>query len=102
MTLKGLYYNHTYNPATDDTFAYRYMQPHLKGLNNPYEGGTIYQKGAMPSINKKINDILLERFGKGLEASERNEKNLVTKGGRANVWYIVLLQLFFVVQVPTV
>ena len=98
LTLKGLYYNHTYNPATDDTFAYRYMQPHLKGLNNPYEGGTIYQKGAMPSINQKINDILLERFGKGLEASERNEKNLVTKGGRANVWYIVRFLDGFVVD----
>ena len=98
LTLKGLYYNHTYNPATDDAFAYRYMQPHLKGLNNPYEGGTIYQKGAMPSINQKINDILLERFGKGLEASERNEKNLVTKGGRANVWYIVRFLDGFVVD----
>ena len=98
LTLKGLYYNHTYNPVTDNAYGYRYIQPHLKGFDNPYEGGSVYQPGAMPSINQKINNILLERFGKGLEASERSEKNLVTKNGRANVWYILRFLDGFVVD----
>ncbi len=88
LMLKGLYYNHSYNPVTDNTYNYRYMQPHLEGLNNPYVDNKKYSEGNMPFINQKINDILLKRFGKGLEASQRSEKNLVTKNGRADVWYV--------------
>ena len=88
LMLKGLYYNHSYNPVTDNTYNYRYMQPHLEGLNNPYVDNKKYSEGNMPFINQKINDILLKRFGKGLEASQRSEKNIVTKNGRADVWYV--------------
>lgn len=98
LKLKGLYYSYAYNPKTDNTFTYRYMQPHLEGLNNPYVDDKIYQVGGMPSLNQKINDILLERFGEGLEESERGEKNLVSKGGRANVWYVLRFLDGFVVD----
>ena len=98
LKLKGLYYNHSYNPATDNVYNYRYMQPHLDGLNNPYVDNKKYSYGNMPFINQQINDILIERFGKGLESSERGEKNLVTKNGRANVWYIVRFLDGFVVD----
>ena len=98
LKLKGLYYNHSYNPVTDNTYNYRYMQPHLEGLNNPYVDNKKYSYGNMPSINQKINDILLERFGKGLDASQRSEKNLVTKDGRADVWYVVRFLDGFVVD----
>jgi hypothetical protein len=98
LKLKGLYYNHSYNPATDNTYNYRYMQPHLEGTNNPYVDSKKYNSGNMPFINQQINDILLERFGKGLEASERGEKNLVTKNGRADVWYVVRFLDGFVVD----
>ena len=98
LKLKGLYYNHSYNPATDNAYNYRYMQPHLEGLNNPYVDNKKYSYGSMPSINQKINDILLERFGKGLDASQRSEKNLVTKNGRANVWYVLRFLDGFVVD----
>ena len=98
LKLKGLYYNHSYNPATDNVYNYRYMQPHLDGLNNPYVDNKKYSYGSMPFINQQINDILIERFGKGLESSERGEKNIVTKNGRANVWYIVRFLDGFVVD----
>lgn len=98
LKLKGLYYNHSYNPTTDNVYNYRYMQPHLDGLNNPYVDNKKYSYGNMPFINQQINDILIERFGKGLESSERGEKNLVTKNGRANVWYIVRFLDGFVVD----
>ena len=96
LILKGLYYNHSYNPKTDDIANYRYLQPHLTGLNNPYKDNKMYSN--MTEVNRKINDILFERFGKGLEASERNEKNLVTKNGRANVWYVLRFLDGFVVD----
>lgn len=98
LMLKGLYYNHKYNPETDDVHNYRYMQPHLKGLNNPYTDSKIYKAGGMPELNQKINDILLERFGKGLSKEERTEDRLVTKNGRANVWYVLRFLDGFVVD----
>lgn len=98
LMLKGLYYNHSYNPVTDNAYNYRYMQPHLNGLNNPYVDNKKYSYGNMPSINQKINDILFERFGKGLEDSKRTDKKLVTKNGRANVWYVVRFLDGFVVD----
>ena len=60
LTLKGLYYSYAYNPATDNTYNYRYMQPHLKGTNNPYVDNKKYSYGNMPFINQQINDILLK------------------------------------------
>ena len=98
LKLKGLYYNHSYNPVSDNVYNYRYIQPHLEGLNNPYTDNKKYNYGNMPFINQQINDILLERFGKGLDASERSEKNLVTKNGRADVWYVVRFLDGFVVD----
>ena len=98
LNLKGLYYSYAYNPATDNTYNYRYLQPHLSGINNPYVDNKKYSYGNMPFINQQINDILLERFGKGLEASERGEKNIVTKDGRANVWYVLRFLDGFVVD----
>ena len=98
LTLKGLYYSYAYNPATDNTYNYRYMQPHLKGTNNPYVDNKKYSYGNMPFINQQINDILLKRFGKGLDASQRGEKNIVTKDGRADVWYVLRFLDGFVVD----
>lgn len=98
LTLKGLYYSYAYNPATDNTYNYRYMQPHLKGTNNPYVDNKKYSYGNMPFINQQINDILLKRFGKGLDASQRGEKNIVTKNGRADVWYVLRFLDGFVVD----
>ena len=98
LKLTGLYYSYAYNPATDNVYNYRYMQPHLKGTNNPYIDNKLYARGKLAELNQQINDILLERFGKGLEASKRSENNLVTKNGRADVWYILRFLDGFVVD----
>ena len=98
LTLKGLYYSVSFNPQTDLVNDYRYIQPHLEGTNNPYEDDKMYKKNTMSEINKKINDILIERFGTGLSKEERTEERLVTKEGRANVWYILRFLDGFVVD----
>ena len=87
LKLKGLYYNLKFNPASDNAFNNRYIQPHLEGINNPYEDDKKYY--SMARINSQINEILLERFGKGLSQAEITDDNKVTKDGRANVWYVV-------------
>lgn len=98
LKLKGLHYSVTFNPKTDDIDSYRYLQPHLSGSSNPYVDNKNYKKNTMSEINKKINDILLERFGTGLSEAERTEENLVTKNGRANVWYVLRFLDGFVVD----
>lgn len=96
LKLKGLYYTLKFNPASDNTYSYRYIQPHLEGTNNPYEDDKKYF--SMPHLNSQINDILLKRFGKGLTQEEISEENQVTKDGRANVWYILRFLDGFVVD----
>ena len=98
LKLKGLYYSTSFDPETDNVTNYRYIQPHLKGYNNPYEDNKKYLKHTMSEMNQKINDILLKRFGKGLSKDERTEELLVTKNGRANVWYVLRFLDGFVVD----
>jgi FKBP-type peptidyl-prolyl cis-trans isomerase len=102
LKLKGLHYNLNYNPATDDANSYKYLQPHCMNvadkLNNPYTDNRKYAVGKMAEINEKINEIMLKRFGKGLEVSKQSEKTQVTKNGRAKVWYVLRFLDGFVVD----
>ena len=98
LKLTGLYYTLEFNPKTDNVNDYRYIQPHLSGTDNPYEDNKKYRKYTMGEMNRKINDILLKRFGEGLSKEERGEINIVTKDGRANVWYVLRFLDGFVVD----
>ena len=102
LKLKGLHYNLTYNPETDDVHNYKYLQPDrmniAEKLNQPYTDNKLYAPGRMAEINKQINDILLARFGKGLSTSEQSENTLITKDGRAKVWYVLRFLDGFVVD----
>ncbi len=103
LKLKGLYYNLNYNPETDDVHSYKYLQPDCLDkadkLYQPYTDNKNYAPGKMATLNEEINKILLERFGKGLSADERDdEKTMVTKNGRANVWYVLRFLDGFVVD----
>lgn len=102
LKLKGLYYSYNYNPETDDPYNYKYLQPQamsgIDKLNQPYTDNMKYAPGQMAEINKKINEILLKRFGKGLSKAEQSDKTMVTKDGRANVWYVLRFLDGFVVD----
>ncbi len=98
LKLKGLYYSLDFNPKSDNVNDYRYIQPHLDGSDNPYVDSKKYKQYTMGEMNQKINDILLKRFGEGLSEEKRTEMNLVTKDGRANVWYVLRFLDGFVVD----
>ncbi len=98
LKLKGLYYSHNFNPQSDNIDDYRYIQPHLEGSYNPYTDNKKYAMGNMTEINRKINEILLNRFGTGLEESKRNDTTLVTEEGQANIWYVLRFLDGFVVD----
>ena len=95
LTLKGLYYNHSYNPD-GGVLHERYIRPEEDGIYSMYSDDKKYAD--MESLNDTINKILLKRFGKGLSKEERNESNQVKKGGRAKVWYMLRFLDGFVVD----
>ena len=95
LILKGLYYNYDY-PPDGGVLHERYLQPHAEGIYNMYSDNKKYDD--MEALNDTINKILLKRFGKGLSKSERNDDNLVKKGGRAKVWYMLRFLDGFVVD----
>ena len=101
LSLKGLYYNLDYNPATDDIYNYKYLKPEDES-NYPQRSYLDNRKyaslGKMTKINDTINKILLQRFGKGLDKSKQSEKTQVTRNGRANVWYVLRFLDGFVVD----
>lgn len=100
LKLKGLYYSYAYNPESDDIYDYRYLQPHLDISNTraPYTDTKKYQR--MEDINQQINDILLERFGKGLNTEDLTDDatTLVGDNGHAKIWYVLRFLDGFVVD----
>ena len=102
LKLKGLYYSLAFNPESDDVYDYRYIRPELNinDINNPYTDNKKYLSGRMPNLNQQINDILVERFGKGLDESKLTDDatTLVGEDGHAKVWYILRFLDGFVVD----
>ncbi len=101
LKLKGLYYTFDYNPKSDNVYDYKYIQPHLDGTDSPYSDTKKYAD--MSKINRQINEILLERFGEGVELTDEHIKDdkygtLVGEDGRANVWYVLRFLDGFVVD----
>lgn len=94
--LTGLYYNLSYNPKSDDAAEHRYIRPEQRGVNNPYSDMGVYAD--MSEVNKRINQILLERFGEGLSAGQLTEDTQVTHNGSAKVWYVLRFLDGFVVD----
>ena len=84
-TLKGLYYRLGFNPKTSDMASYRYVAPEKVGINNPYRDTKKYAN--IDDINRRINEILLERFGEG--TTDLTDKTKVNIDNTINVWYVL-------------
>ena len=84
--LEGLYYSLDYNPKSDNPTSHIYVSPEKKSGSNPYKDTKRYT--SMEELDRKINEVLLKRFGEGLDVASRNDKTKVTHTGKANVWYI--------------
>lgn len=105
LSLKGLYYNLNFNPATENVNDYKYLQPDRmdvspasEKLYQPYSDNKLYGEGKMAEVSQKINEILLERFGEGLSEDKRTDATQVTMNGRAKVWYVLRFLDGFVVD----
>lgn len=94
--LTGLYYSLAYNPKSNNPADRSYIAPEKSGTNNPYKDSKKYVN--MTEVNKKINQILLDRFGEGKSAAERTDETKVTHNGYAKVWYVLRFLDGFVVD----
>lgn len=84
----GLYYNLMYNPK-DWAQKFSYARPDMvtPGRQAAYVDKGIYTN--MDDIEKKISDILLEKFGdEAITPEEFTEENLIGTDQTAKVWYV--------------
>lgn len=86
-TLKGLYYRMGFNPKSADVTSYRYVSPEKSGFSAPYRDSKKYAD--MNVVTKRINEILLERFGEGLAVAEQTDDTKVDTSLAINVWYVL-------------
>ncbi len=86
--LKGLYYNLNYDPAKPAT-RLGYMLPYKTDNGTDcYNDSGKYTD--MAALDKRINDILVEKFGEDVIADNKvGEDTLIGKDGDAKLWYVV-------------
>lgn len=89
-TMKHLLVNYSYSPAKSFDFKNALGLDTLKYPNETlYTAEGVYANGQMSDIDRRINEALIKRFGKGIEGEEQilNADSLKKKT-TANVWYI--------------
>ena len=89
-TLKHLYVNYSYTPESvnfdfsgsigTDTIKYP--------SENIYNAGNIYGNNQMSDIDRRINEALVKRFGKGITYDEVLDADSLKVQGTARIWYI--------------
>ncbi len=88
-TIPGIIVNETYVPSVSEPFDYAFSfvknksdEQTLLAVNKPYTDTDVYA-GGPSELDKKINKVLLERFGTGdVDGKE------VGENGTAKIWYI--------------
>ena len=89
-TMEHLLVNYTYSPAKSFDFKNALGLDTLKYPNETlYTAEGVYANGQMSDIDRRINEALIKRFGKGIEGEEQilESDSLKTKA-TAKVWYI--------------
>lgn len=98
-TLAQLYVNYAYTPA-EDTFDFNAIGADTMMFPGQtlYSRGKIYADKPMSTIDKEINEALVERFGKGITYDEVLTTDSLISIDKANVWYITRLLDGYVVD----
>ena len=88
-TLAQLYVNYAYSPARQ-TFNFDVIGRDTMMYPNQsvYNSGTFYGTQSMSEIDRKVNEILVERFGEGVALDDILDADSLRVGKNANVWYI--------------
>lgn len=88
-TLEHLYVNYSYTPASV-TFNFNAIGTDTLMFpdENIYNAGTVYGNNQLSDVDRRINEALVERFGKGITRDEVLEADSLNANPSAKVWYI--------------
>lgn len=88
-TVAHLYVNYAYTPASM-SFDYQAIgtDTMMYPGENGYTSGWIYGSQTLSDIDRRINEALIERFGKGITYDEVLIADSIQTKATANVWYI--------------
>ena len=93
---KDISFNYNAETMTID-YAEECLNERMRDIKNDisekmetlYTAEGIYANGQMSDVDRRINEALIKRFGKGIPRNEQGEKTQVTKNCRAKIWYVV-------------
>ena len=88
-TLEHLYVNYSYSPATT-TFDFNAIGADtlMFPSENIYNSGKIYGDNMLADVDRRVNEALVERFGRGITYDEVLEADSLNVNTSAKVWYI--------------
>ena len=88
-TLEHLLVNYSYTPEVSIDFKNSIGTDTLKYPGeNIYNAGRLYGNNQMSDVDRRINEALIERFGKGISRDEVLEADSLKTQASAKVWYI--------------
>ena len=87
-TMAKLYVNYSYTPNVNIKYDVLGADTLKYPNEDLYVGGNIYTEGAMPEIDRRINEALIERFGEGITYDEVLTTDSLNVKSTAKVWYI--------------
>lgn len=88
-TLEHLLVNYSYTPEVPIDFKNSIGIDTLKYPGeNIYNAGRIYGNNQMSDVDRRINEALIERFGKGISKDEVLEADSLKTKSSAKIWYI--------------
>ena len=88
-TMAHLYVNYTYSPERM-TLNYNVLGTDTLKYPNEmeYKSGDIYGTSSISDIDRRINEALVERFGKGISMDNILEADSINTKATAKVWYV--------------
>lgn len=94
-SIAALYINYGYTPKQRLNFDCLGADTMMHKNQTVYNQGKIYGTKTLEVLNKEIDDILLERFGEGLDPKEAEPADSVSG---LSIWYITRLMDGFIVD----
>lgn len=94
-TIAALYINYRYTPKQSLNFDCLGADTMLHANQTSYKQGKIYGVKSLADLNKEIDELLLERFGEGLDPAEAEPADSVSS---LDVWYITRLMDGFIID----
>ena len=94
-SIAGLYINYLYTPKQTLNFNCLGADTLIYEGQTEYKAGKVYGTKSMAEINRQVDEVLLKRFGKGLDPADAEPLDSVDD---AKIWYVTRLLDGFIVD----